>query len=274
MTDERFAPGRRERYLGGGLRRVEGWLDGFSARAIDALARRQHDLGLTGGVGEIGVHHGKFFLLLYLATTAPEKACAIDIFEQQELNPDASGRGDRERFLANLDRHAGTREGVAIIARSSLEIAPEEILEACGPTRLFSVDGGHTDDCTLNDLRLAEAVSTPHGIVVLDDFFNQPWPGVASGAARYLLDPATALRPFAILPNKLLLARPDWHRRYAEALAAAFPRRLDKTAVMFGSEVLLLGTREPGLRRLIAYSPFAETARRLRDRLQGRRSSA
>lgn len=269
MTTGRFAPGRRERYVRSGVRRVAGWLDGFSARAIDALARFQHANGLEGGVGEIGVHHGKLFLLLYLSTRAAEKACAIDIFEQQELNPDASGRGDRARFLANLDRHAGTREGVEIIARSSLEIAPTEILAACGPMRLFSVDGGHTDDCTLNDLRLAEAVSAPHGIVVLDDFFNAPWPGVASGAARYLLDPDTALRPFAILPNKLLLARPERHAAYAAALVEAFPRRLDKRAVMFGSEVVVLGTREPGLRRLVAYGPFADTARRLRDRLRG-----
>ena len=59
----------------------------------------------------------------------------------------------------------------------------------------------------MNDLQLAEGVVLDKGVVVLDDFFNQEWPGVASGGSRHMLDPATALRPFCITPNKLYLSR-------------------------------------------------------------------
>ncbi|HEV2069230.1 MAG TPA: hypothetical protein VGR26_05515 [Acidimicrobiales bacterium] len=36
---------------------------------------------MPGSVGEIGVHHGKLFLLAYLASRRDEAAFAVDVFE-------------------------------------------------------------------------------------------------------------------------------------------------------------------------------------------------
>jgi len=82
---------RVESYIHRGKFYVEGWLHTEAAITIAALGERQRALGVEGGIAEIGVHHGKLFILLYLLGRAPERAVAIDLFEDQHLNIDLSG---------------------------------------------------------------------------------------------------------------------------------------------------------------------------------------
>jgi hypothetical protein len=218
---------------------VPGWLDPYSASFIVALARIQREAGIAGGVAEIGVHMGRLFILLKLLAGS-EKAVAIDIFGDQHLNLDHSGHGNRERFLANLTRHASP-DNLEIIQRSSLEVLPEDIVSRAGSCRLFSVDGGHTEACTINDLMLAERAIGDRGVVVLDDYFNPSWPDVSTGAARYFLHPQAELKPFAITPNKLFLARPAWHSFYHAALMRSERDFHEKDSRMFGVDVSVFG---------------------------------
>jgi peptide chain release factor 2 len=53
---------------------------------------------------EIGVHHGRLFIPMALARRPGERALAIDVFEDQHLNVDHSGKGDRARFEENVAR--------------------------------------------------------------------------------------------------------------------------------------------------------------------------
>src|SRR5688500_7125322 len=113
-TTYRFRSRRADLYLRK-LDCVDGWLDRFSAEIILATSRFQHERGIGGGVAEIGIHHGKLFLLLYLATNSDETAVAIDVFDQQFLNVDGSGRGDKARFLRHATRVAGDLSGISMI---------------------------------------------------------------------------------------------------------------------------------------------------------------
>ncbi|HYR65627.1 MAG TPA: hypothetical protein VEP47_05825, partial [Reyranella sp.] len=97
---------RATRYIHHGKFYVEGWLRTEAALAIAALSERQHALGVEGSTAEIGVHHGKLFILLYLLSRAPERVVAIDLFEDQHLNVDQSGSGEFVTFRRNLERHA------------------------------------------------------------------------------------------------------------------------------------------------------------------------
>ena len=125
--------------------------------------------------------------------------------------------------------------------KSSLEVSPEEIIARVGKCRIISVDGGHTEECTLNDLCLAEAVAADHGIIILDDFFNALWPGVSTGTARYLLDDKTTMRPFAISPNKVYLAREAFLHNYQSELRLSQENFYEKNSRMFGHEVMIFG---------------------------------
>ena len=100
---------RIENYIRRGKFYVDGWLRTEAAQIVVALTERQRSLGVAGGIAEIGVHHGKLFILLYLLGQASEKAVAIDLFEDQHLNVDQSGSGDLAKFRSNLERHADSR---------------------------------------------------------------------------------------------------------------------------------------------------------------------
>jgi hypothetical protein len=58
---------------------------------VKALTAKQHELGLYGAVGEIGVHHGKFLIPIIGNALAGEPAVALDLFEDQSGNVDTSG---------------------------------------------------------------------------------------------------------------------------------------------------------------------------------------
>lgn len=210
---------RAKRYISRGRFYVDGWLHSEAALTIAALTARQRALGMTGGIAEIGVHHGKLFILLYLLSQGAEKAVAIDLFEDQHLNIDQSGSGDLARFRRNLERHADSRR-LVLHKCNSMELTAADMTRlADGQLRFFSVDGGHTADITAHDLETAEASISDGGIIVVDDVFNAQWPGVSDGVHRFF-ERRPNLVPFAIGANKTYFCRPSHRDIYHDAAAA------------------------------------------------------
>jgi hypothetical protein len=230
----------RKRYLKHGQRRVDGWLDKFSAQYISSLDAIQQAAGETGAVAEIGVHQGKLCILLALCTRPGESCLAIDVFEDQHLNIDRSGRGKKAKFLHNMQKWAPAAD-LKVVQRSSLEMLPGEIMEICGRVRLASIDGGHTEESALNDLRLIEAVLTQRGVVMVDDCFNEAWPGVSSAIAKYLLGREGRLRPFAISPGKIYLVLPEYTGFYRNEIMNRNAYYYEKSAYFLGYEVDVYG---------------------------------
>jgi hypothetical protein len=234
---------RRERYLKHGVHRVGGLsisLDKFGARYISSLDAIQEAVGEAGALAEIGVYEGKLCILLALCARAGESCLAIDVFEDQHLNIDHSGYGNKVKFLHNMQKWAPAAD-LKIVQKSSLEMLPEEIIEICGRVRLASIDGSHTEECALNDLRLIEAVLTQRGVIMLDDCFNQAWPGVSSAIAKYLLSREGRLRPFAISSNKLYLALPEYTGFYRNEIMNRNAYYYEKSAHFLGYEVDIYG---------------------------------
>jgi hypothetical protein len=238
---------------------VEGWLDRYSAELIKHLNDIQLAEGIAGSVGEIGVHHGRLFILLRLLRRPGETSVAIDVFGDQHLNTDGSGHGDLDRFQSNVERWSGT-DDLIIIRQSSLLVQAKELLDKAGTFRLFSVDGGHTEECAFSDLLLADAVLSTGGVAILDDFSNHHWPSVAAGAARFFLDPTSVARPFATSPNKMYVAAPEHHQTYRRAFRRSRGAHLYRTCTMFGHEVDIYEVRQndtlqkiPGMKRALKH---------------------
>lgn len=221
--------------------KVDGWLDQYSAICISDLSRFQSQNGINGSVGEIGVHLGRLLILLKLTAKPDEKCFALDVFGE---------RHDCNTFLRNVHRWTGDTD-MTVIQSSSRNIKPADIIDAVGQCRLVSIDGGHSEDLVYNDLQLIEAILTERGAVILDDFFNQTWPGVAAGATRFFLDPLTKIRPFAISPNKVYLAAPENHALYRDAFRRMQKTNFEQTDRMFGNDVDIFGCRRVSIKQRI-----------------------
>jgi hypothetical protein len=205
-------------YVTRGRKSISGWLARLDAEIMASILTAQNEKSLKGSVAEIGVHHGKVFTLLCLGLKDDERAYCIDIFDDQHLNKDNSGRGNRAVLEMNLAKFGVSSERFFIDSRSSELVKAEDILSQVGPVRLFSVDGGHWLDIVVNDLRIAEATLAPHGVVVLDDFHRHDWPDVSAGYFRWFSERRSAIVPFAIGLNKLYLCHSEFVDFYKETL--------------------------------------------------------
>ena len=236
------------RYLRIGHRFVEGWVEPGALRLVAGLAEAQRRLGVRGGVAEIGVHHGRFFLALHLTRGPGEASIAVDLFDEQEHNVDKSGRGDLSAFRANLHRHAADPQATIIAADSSTLDGEALIEHADGRIRMFSVDGGHFAELVEHDMATARDSLAPGGIIIGDDVFNFQWPGAAEGTLAFL-SRCDDVVPFAIGFNKVFFTHRDYANRYREAVEAAAPRQLwaCKSSVMHGEKVAVVWTAPPRL---------------------------
>src|SRR5262249_8679613 len=116
------------------------------------------------------------------------------------------------------------------------------------------------------DLETAEQSLAKGGVVILDDCFNGGWPGVVSGAVRFL-DTSPSICPFAIGANKTLFAAREYCPVYTEALMVA-PAKVT-THDFLGHEVVCLDyeTSPSVIRRLRK----TEWWKRVKDTKQGQR---
>jgi len=233
---------RLKQYLKTGQRFVNGWLRPGAAQATILLSEAQRRANISGGVAEIGVHHGKLFIVLYLLCSNSERAIAIDLFSQQHLNIDHSGSGDLDIFQRNLSKYADTARLVVHEGDSTLLVPSDLTSRAQGPLRIVSIDGGHTADITAHDLATAEGALGEGGFIVLDDVFNESFPAVSEGVFRYFSVPRSIV-PFAIGAGKTFFC----HHAYAEQYASVIETIGAKTSYhgYLGREVLCLEFAPP-----------------------------
>jgi hypothetical protein len=199
---------------------IEGWFSGEAALLFMAYNQLIVRDGICGDVLEIGVHHGKSAIAMASMKASTGRFYAVDLFEDgQAENTSGSGSGDRQAFVRNMRRFFNGLDSIEIIAGSSQQLTPEQL------RRNFSfchVDGGHSARETYLDIQLCEEILLPGGLLALDDYFNEWFPGVSEGAARYMLEHPGALAPVAIGFNKVLFQKSGARTRLRERFAERF----------------------------------------------------
>lgn len=207
-------------YLSGHFQQIRGYSNPYIWNALQPLHEWQEAEGVTGPIGEIGVMLGKFFAALALAKDAYGPHFAFDVFDLTQFNLGGGPRGNLEIFKENLKAAGVEAAKVEIRQVDSMAITARDIEEVRDATgggfSLFSVDGCHRAEHTVNDLQIAMELTKPGGLILLDDYYNQDWPGVQEGTVRLYLNSLPRFIPIAFTCNKLLLA----HIGYAEAMFA------------------------------------------------------
>jgi hypothetical protein len=217
---------------------VQGWVDPHFFNILAVIGDALNAVHVPGGILEIGVYHGKFFLAANALVDDPTaKSVAVDVFDRQNLNIDGSGQGDLSIFKNNLkmfDRHAG--QNVIVMTADSTVLHPDELLAKSGqPFKIVSIDGGHTAEHTISDLELANAVVHPYGFVLVDDILNHHWMGVIDGVTTYLRRRPT-LWPLAVGSNKLVMCGMSMFAAHQKFLREHYS--FSKTTYLCGYEIL------------------------------------
>ena len=228
------------RYIKSGIKKVHGWLEQTDVDYILEIVNYQNQSNIYGSVGEIGVHHGKLFILLNLLTREDEHSFAIDLFDEQKENIDRSGLGDLSIFKSNLDNYATNNQNIEILSMNSLNLDKNFYRETSSKKfKLFSIDGGHHYKAVINDLKIAEEVMVEGGVVLLDDLLNPLWIEVVSAYSSYKLK-GGKLVAFAITKDKLYLTNSKKHAEgYQGALINVFNSKFNfLVKELFGDKVL------------------------------------
>lgn len=190
---------------------VEGWFSDMSAAIWDALLAQQRAWHMRGDLLEIGCAYGRAALMLGVHTAPPETLRLVEAWPAHahetpgRVQPHSAGRVE------------------AIEAFS--EALPPDALPALG-TRFVHVDGDHGRWGLLTDMALADRVTAPDGLVVLDDFLAPQFMGVTLGAIEWLTRNPDRFEFVMVGFNKAYLARPRYAARWLEFIRDAMPAHL------------------------------------------------
>jgi hypothetical protein len=232
-------------YLSAGFNEIRGWCTPHLWQVIQPLDLAQAELGIEGPIAEIGVFHGKFLIGL-IKTKNSEGNYAIDIYDMQQFNLDGAGKGDLAALKQNLTLCKIPENLITLYRADSMTLGRNEIDSirkgSGGGFSMFSVDGCHMVEHTINDIKIAMDLTLAGGIIFVDDYYNASWPGVQEGVAKlYLLD-APRFVPLAYLCNKLVLCHLSYHGAYLSKLKAFlklnFPSTALKPVKRFGYDTL------------------------------------
>jgi len=210
-------------YINNDINRVRGWCDTNLWYAIDPLAKIIKSKIGNKPVAEVGVYQGKFFIGLVKTMQAQKNNCAFDVFDMQEFNLDKAGIGDLQIFTDNMKTNKISDDEVEVIKADSTWFGPTqwaELEKKYGKFSMFSVDACHTAQHTLRDTQTAMALTDPAGIIFIDDYYNDFWPGVQEGIAKLYSTTAPPFVPLAFLCNKLILCSESYHQDYLKQLHA------------------------------------------------------
>ena len=234
-------------------------MTGLDVALFRSLLECQANLSIYGAPAEIGVHLGRSFFLLCAARRDGERALAVDLFADDTLYTDSSGKGRGYTFHANRAKLGVVLSQEEIFKGYSNTLTADEIRRRIGEVRLFSVDGGHMYDDVLGDLKLAADVMVKDGIIAIDDFMNGAWPEVTFASYDWFKQVGMDWVPFASTPAKLLVARQGHAEKYISAIEAD-----PYLSRMVSRKITILGHPVLNLRR----SMKAKIIEKVRNRIQ------
>jgi hypothetical protein len=214
-----------DEFLAGPYDQIRGMSSRFAAAICGHVIRRQTELGITGDLLEIGTFEGRFFIATALLLQPGEHALGVDLFTWP--NPKVY-----DNFLANC-ADAGLKPGSYTAWRvDTYTIAPEDLRARLpgGSARFIHVDSEHNAECLTRDLKLAEAVLHPDGIIALDDMLHPGYPTLIVTVLDFLAQ-HPELRVLCIIDResitaaaKFLICRVDRVAKYEHDLMTSFSK--------------------------------------------------
>lgn len=182
---------------------VKGWFRPVDQLLFDWFLTHQQDREHPGDLLELGAYLGKSAIFMGAYLRPGEEFTVCDLWDSPA--PDASNSAEMDRSYATLTRRAFEANYLSFHDRlPHLVQAPTSVITSHvrpAGCRFVHIDASHLYEHVHGDIRSAERLLTPEGIVVFDDFRAEHCPGVA--AAVWGAVATAGLTPLCITGTKL-----------------------------------------------------------------------
>jgi methyltransferase family protein len=179
---------------------IDGMMSIFSMQVMDSVLSFQAELNVAGHVVEFGVYKGRSAAVLSAHVTPPERLILVDV-EKLITEETLSKLFTRAEFvLGRSEEYSRTSPDYPDL-RSAV--------------RFLHVDSSHTFRTTLAEMRLADELLSPDGIVCLDDYTNLNYSQILPAIYKYLFTNDTDLTVFLVTDIKCYICRRKFFDRYA-----------------------------------------------------------
>ncbi len=174
--------------------------------AFTLLLRTQSISGVTGDLLEIGSYHGRSTVVIGRCVQPGERFIVCDTFERPtELTyPNPPTPEGLRRTLARLAPNLGQ---VDVRASRSDELDLDGVV-----LRFAHIDGGHSYEVALHDLRFAASHLAPNGIIAVDDYQHPSWKDVTAAVDAFVaesgFDVVADVNRWAESGRKIYLSKP------------------------------------------------------------------
>lgn len=193
-----------------------GWLSTNAAQIFYAFhAFQLRNLNMSGDILEVGAHEARSSVFFTHLLREGESLHVSDLFDQQDLNISKSAGSSFAAWERNFERFKAGDQTVVIHHGPSQNLDPI----ALGSNFRFAyLDGGHATDEVRADLELAEAILVEGGVAVVDDTFNQDFPGTTEGVIAYCYRDDSKLVPLLCFETKVALVNKSYYETYRSML--------------------------------------------------------
>lgn len=167
------------------IRLMPGWFNFDDCSHFTLVLGMQHFLGVTGDLLEIGSFHGRSTCVLAHCMQPGEKLVVCDAFERAS-DGHYHVHATRERLLTNLRLVNPDLAPNAIVVHECY--STDLKLDSSQRFRFAHVDGGHSKDIALHDLKLCAAHMLPGGVIAVDDYAHRDFPEVSEAVDEFLAE--------------------------------------------------------------------------------------
>jgi predicted O-methyltransferase YrrM len=243
---------------------IPGWFMPIDIALFRFFLGEQVENGRRGDLAELGVYLGSSAILIGAYQQPGETFTVVDLFGG---GADGENGAEARRLYRGLTQVAfeanyrGVHGGLPVVIKGpSTEIGARA---ARGRHRFVHIDASHEHSNVVSDISTARDLLAPDGIVVVDDYRAEQFPGVAAAVWPEL---DAGLVPLALSKEKLYATWGDpepWQGALRARIERdGLPAQLHRLA---GHEVVRVWSPDSRLAEWVppALVPFAQRARKL-----------
>ena len=193
------------------IKELPGYFTYDDVVAFTLILQTQRTSGIGGDLLEIGSYHGRSSVVIGRCVQPSERFIICDTFDQPA-----------EETYPNPPSPGGLRKTLARLAPELLDVdirrcRSDELDLGHATLRFAHIDGGHSYDVALHDLRLTASHLAPNGIIAVDDYQHPDWHDVTTAVDAFVAESGfhviADVNRWAESGRKIYLSRPEWWSR-------------------------------------------------------------